>query len=179
MHRYALSQRLLHWLIALMVLGVLAVGMIFAILEFDGTLATFGKDTTNALYKYHKTFGVIILAAMIVRIAVKLACGKPDYAVPLTRFEHVASNAVHGLLYLLLILQPVVGWLATGASGYPVEFFGWTLPPILGKDKETGEFLYGLHGVFGWMLLILVGLHIAAALKHTFVNRDGLLWRMF
>ena len=178
MPRYALSQRVLHWLIALMMLGTLAVGMIFAILEFEGTLETFGKDATNMLYKYHKTFGVIILAAMLVRIVVKLRLGKPDYATPLTRFEHIASNAVHGLFYLLIPIQAVLGWLATGASGYPVEFFNWKLPPILGKDKELGTLLYELHGIVGWLLLILVAVHIGAALKHAVLKRDGVLSRM-
>ena len=179
MPRYALIQRLLHWLIALMVLGVLAVGLIFAIYDgFNGTKAAFGADMTNLFYKYHKTFGVLILGFMTVRIAVKLALGKPEYSQPLTKFEHAASNAVHGLLYLLLLAMPVLGWLATGASGFPVEFFNWTLPPILSKDKELGALLYELHGICGWLILILVAAHIGAALKHWLIKRDGLMARM-
>ena len=96
--KYALSQRLLHWIIALMVIGALAVGFLLGFLGFSGVKEAFGIDVTNLLYKYHKTFGVIILGLMVVRIIVKMAKGKPAYDPPLTKFEHSASNAVHGLL---------------------------------------------------------------------------------
>ncbi|MEO1493966.1 MAG: cytochrome b [Pseudomonadota bacterium] len=178
MPRYTLIQRLLHWALALMILGALGVGMIFGILEYKGTVETFGNDMTNTLYKYHKTFGVLILAFMVVRIVVKIRLGKPEYATPLTRFENAASNALHGLFYLLVPLMAVLGWLATGASGFPVEFFNWTLPAILGKDKELGALLFQLHGIVGWILLILVIVHIAAAVKHWLVKRDGVMARM-
>lgn len=178
MPRYALIQRVLHWLIAFLVLGALGVGMIFGFLEFKGTLETFGKDMTNTLYKYHKTFGVLILGLMVLRIIVKLMLGKPAYATPLTKFENAASNAVHGLIYLLVPVMAILGWLATGASGFPVEFFNWQLPAILSKDKELGATLYEWHGTIGWILLILVAVHIAAALKHWLIKRDGLMSRM-
>lgn len=176
--KYTLSQRLLHWIIALMVLGALAVGFLLGFLGFSGVKDTFGIDITNLLYKYHKTFGVLILGLMVIRIIVKLAKGKPDYAQPLNRFEHVASNAVHGLLYLCLFAMPVLGWLGTGANGFPVEFFNWKLPPILAKDKELGGLLMWLHGIVGWTLAALIVLHIGGALKHAIVNRDGVLQRM-
>ena len=179
MPRYALIQRLLHWAIALVVLGALAIGLIFAIYDgFAGTKEAFGEATTNLFYKYHKTFGVIILFAMIVRILVKLRLGKPAYAQPLSRFEHVASNAVHGLLYLGLLIMPVLGWLGTAAGGFPVQFFGWTLPGLIGKDKALYEILMEFHGVIGWIMLICVLMHIGGALKHWLVNKDGVMTRM-
>ena len=178
MYRYPFIQRLLHWTIAVLVIGALAVGMIFGFLEYKGTVETFGQAMTNTLYKYHKTFGVIILGLMILRIVVKLRRGKPEYETPLTPFEKKASGAVHGLLYILVAAMPVTGWLATGASGFPVEFFHWNLPPILAKDKELGAFLYEAHGVIGWLILILVAVHIGAALKHAFVKKDRVLRRM-
>lgn len=176
--KYALSQRLLHWIIALMVLGALAVGMLLGFLGFSGVKDTFGIDVTNLLYKYHKTFGVLILGLMVIRIAVKLAKGAPDYAQPLTKFEYSASNAVHGLLYLCLFAMPVLGWLGTGANGFPVEFFNWKLPPILAKDKELGGLLMELHGIVGWTLAALIFLHIGGALKHAIVKKDGVLQRI-
>lgn len=176
--KYALSQRILHWIIALMVIGAMIVGNILGFLGFSGVKDTFGIDVTNMLYKYHKTFGVIILGLMIIRIIVKVAKGKPAYSPPLTSFEKAASNAVHGLLYLSLIAMPVFGWLGTGANGFPVEFFNWTLPPIVGKDKELGATLMGLHEIFGWVLAALIVVHIGAALQHAFVKKDGVLQRM-
>ena len=176
--KYALSQRILHWAIALMVIAAMAVGATLGYLGFNGVKETFGIDVTNMLYKYHKTFGIIILGLMIVRIIVKVMKGKPDYSPPLTRFEHVASNAVHGLLYVSLIAMPVFGWLGTGANGFPVEFFDRRLPPIVGKDKELGATLMGLHETFGWILGALIVIHIGAALQHAFVKKDGVLRRM-
>jgi len=176
--KYALSQRLLHWIIALMVLSALSVGFLLGFLGFSGVKDTFGIDTTNLLYKYHKTFGVLILGLMIVRIIVKMAKGKPDYNPPLTKFEHSASNAVHGLLYLCLFAMPVLGWLGTGANGFPVELFNWKLPAILAKDKDLGGLLMELHGTIGWILAALIIIHIGAALKHAIVKKDGVLQRM-
>lgn len=176
--KYAASQRILHWVIALMVIGAMIVGSILGFLGFSGVKDTFGTDVTNMLYKYHKTFGVLILGLMVIRIVVKLTKGKPDYSPPLTKFEHAASNAVHGLLYLSLFAMPVFGWLGTGANGFPVEFFDWKLPPIVGKDKELGATLMGLHEIFGWILGALIVVHIGAALQHAFVKKDGVLRRM-
>jgi len=176
--KYALSQRLLHWIIAAMVIGAMAVGMLLGFLGFSGVKDTFGIDITNLLYKYHKTFGILILGLMVIRIIVKLAKGKPDYSPPLTKFEHAASNAVHGLLYACLFAMPVLGWLGTGANGFPVEFFNWKLPAILAKDKDLGGLLMQLHEIVGWVLAALIIVHIGAALKHAIVKKDGVLQRM-
>lgn len=176
--KYSGTQRALHWLTALLVLPTLAAGLMLWWLGYEGTVATFGQATTNMIYKYHKTFGVIILALMVVRIIVKMRSEKPPYANPLSDFERIASNSVHGLLYVALIAQPALGWLATGASGFPVEFFGWNLPPLIGKDKELGATLYQLHGLVGFALVLLIGAHIGGAMMHGVIKRDGVLQRM-
>ncbi|MCU0935604.1 MAG: cytochrome b [Gammaproteobacteria bacterium] len=176
--RYTLVQRLLHWIIALLVLGLLAVGMIFFFLDFEGTKNTFGREVTDALYTYHKSFGILVLALMILRVALRVVLGAPPYARPLPAFQRVASHAVHGLLYLTLLAMPVVGWLATAAGGYPVQFFDWTLPGLLAKDKALAETLFWLHGTLGWVIIGLLAVHIGAALMHWLVKRDGVMGRM-
>ncbi len=176
--RYTLVQRLLHWLIALLVLGLLAVGMIFFFLDFEGTKNTFGREVTDALYTYHKTFGILVLALMILRVALRVVLGAPPYAPPLPAFLRVASHAVHGFLYLALLAMPVVGWLATAAGGYPVQFFDWTLPGLVAKDKALAETLFWLHGALGWVIIGLLVVHIGAALMHWLVKRDGVMARM-
>ena len=103
MERYAFSQRLLHWVIAVLVLGALTVGWTLGTLGYKGVVDTFGQDMTNTLYKYHKTFGVIILGLMLVRIVLKLMLPKPAYAEPLSNFDRIASNSVHGILYVALV----------------------------------------------------------------------------
>lgn len=178
MPRYALIHRLLHWALAGIVLVTLTVGMIFMFLGFEGTLATFGQPMTDQLYTYHKTFGIVILGLMLLRLVVRLVFGKPDYRPPIAAWERRVSTAVHASLYALLIVQPIIGWAATAAGGYPVQFFGWNLPGFLSKDEALSETLYGVHGLFGWLILILVLVHLAGALRHWLVKRDQVMTRM-
>ena len=176
--RYAPVQRGLHWLIALLVVGVFAGGQIIDNYGFEGMKAAFGLDMTNRIYMLHKTFGIVILALMAARIAARLTFGKPEYRPPLSPIEAKASAAVHGLFYVLLILMPVLGWAATATGGFPVQFFGWNLPPLFGKDEALSETLFGLHGAVGSVIALLVVVHVAAAIRHAAVNRDGVMRRM-
>jgi cytochrome b561 len=121
---------------------------------------------------------VVLLGLMTLRIVLKLTLGKPDYAPPLPRFNKIASEAVHGMLYLALLAQPVLGWLATAAGGFPVQFFSANLPGFLSKDKALYETLIGLHGTVGWLIAGLLVLHIGGALMHRFVHRDNVMTRM-
>lgn len=176
--RYSLIQRLVHWAVAIIAIGVLAIGLTLGWLGFDGVKAKFGMDTTNFLYKYHKSFGVVLLGLMTLRVLLKLSLGKPEYRPALPRFNKAASEAVHGLLYVALLAQPVIGWAATAAGGFPIEFFGWVLPGFLSKDPELSKTLYGLHGAIGWMIVALIAVHVGAALMHWLVLRDNVMKRM-
>jgi cytochrome b561 len=176
--RYTLIQRLVHWAVAVIAICVLIVGLILGILGFDGVKETFGIEVTNLLYKYHKTFGVVLLGLMTLRIVLKLTLGQPEYDPPLPSFNKSASAAVHGLIYVALLVQPVLGWLATAAGGFPVEFFSYKLPGLISKDPELSKTLYGLHGSVGWLLIVLITIHIGAALMHRYVKRDTVMHRM-
>lgn len=176
--KYLPIQRILHWLIALMALAALSLGIMLDQYGFDGLKAAFGIETTNLIYKSHKTLGILILGSMVLRLFLRLNIEAPDYDPPLTTFEHIASHAVHGLLYLILLALPAVGWLATGASGFPVEFFNWNLPALLSKDPDLGKLLYGIHGAMAKVLFFLIIFHIAGALFHAIIKKDGVLSRM-
>ena len=176
--RFSLIQRLLHWLLALLVIPALGVGLTLGWLGFDGTKDAFGEGVTNALYTGHKTMGVLILALMTLRLVTRLTLGAPPPVPTLTGFERLASQVVHALLYLVLLAQPIVGWLATAAGGYPVQFLAWNLPGLIAKDPALSEQLFQLHGLLGWALLALLALHIGAALMHWLVKRDGVMRRM-
>jgi len=178
MTRYTLLQRLIHWAVAVIAVCVLAAGVTLGVLGFDGLKNGYGIEVTNFVYKYHKTFGVVLLGLMTLRLIVKLIQGRPEYDPPLPRFNKSASAAVHGLLYVALLVQPVLGWLATAAGGFPVEFFSSKLPGLIGKDKALSETLYGLHGAVGWTIIALIAIHVGAALMHAFVKRDTVMQRM-
>lgn len=176
--RFSLVQRLLHWLLALLVIPALGVGMTLGWLGFDGARDAFGMEVTNALYTGHKTIGVLILALMTLRLVLRLTLGAPPPVPTLTQFERLASQAVQAAMYLVLLALPLVGWLGTAAGGYPVQFFAWTLPGLIGKDPALSEQLFELHGLLGWALLALLALHIGGALRHWLVKRDGVMRRM-
>ena len=176
--KYTPLQRVLHWAIALAVLGVLAGGLLIGFLGFKGVTELLGTEARNLLYKYHKTFGLIILAAMVLRLVVKARRGAPAYNPELTPFQAQASSMVHKALYLALLAMPVLGWLATDALNFPVEFFNWTVPQFIDKNKELGDTLFWLHGIVGWAIVGLLAVHIGAALFHAIVLRDSVLKRM-
>jgi cytochrome b561 len=160
------------------VLLVLAGGMLLGILGFKGVTETFGAPIRNLIYTYHKTFGLIILAAMVLRLALRLRHGAPPYQPPLPAWQATISGLVHKALYVCLFAMPVLGWLATDAANYPVEFFAWSLPQFIDKDKELGALLYGAHEIIGWILAGLIAMHIGAALHHWLIKRDTVMQRM-
>jgi cytochrome b561 len=178
MPRYPLIHRILHWAVAIIVLWQAGVGLVFMFLEFEGTLATFGQPWTDRLYTYHKTFGIVVLVLMLARLGIRLAIGRPDYRPPITTSERRLSGWVHAGLYAGLIAQPIVGWAATAAGGYPVQFFGWVLPGFLSKNEDLSETLYEVHGTIGAIIVLLVLLHVAGALRHWLVLRDRVMTRM-
>jgi cytochrome b561 len=160
-----------------MTLGLLAVGLTFWTLGYDGTVTLFGNDTTNLLYKYHKTFGILVFALMILRVALRRANPPPGYSRPLTQTERTLSRTTHLLIYALLLAMPVGGWLATAAGGYPVQFFDWELPGLIAKNEALSERLFQLHGFAGMLLLALVVLHMGAGIRH-WMRKDGIMRRM-
>lgn len=177
-NRYALPQRIIHWSVALLVLVSLGTGMLLGWLGFEGARDALGLAATNGLYTTHKTVGVLILALMLMRVLARLGYGKPGYVQPLAPAKRVASSTVHGLLYVLLLTQPVLGWLATATGDFPVDFFGVTLPGLVGVDKALSEVLFEWHGVVAWTILALASLHVAAAVHHWRVLRDEVMHRM-
>lgn len=176
--RYVLVQRIIHWLIALLVVGMLAAGGTLGIYGFEGLRDGVGIEATNLIYKYHKTTGIIVLALMLLRVALRAAYPPPPYSMWVGTGFRFAGRLNHFALYALLIAQPLVGWSATAAGGFPIEFFEWKLPPLLAKDPPLSEALYALHGAIGTAIAVLVVLHAIAALYHWRARRDGVMERM-
>ncbi|MDB5572317.1 MAG: cytochrome [Hyphomicrobiales bacterium] len=168
---YAPVSKTLHWVTAVLVLGLIPAGIVMVNIG-EGALQ-------NLLFNMHRSFGVVVFALALWRVAARIAYGAPAAAAGLTRFERVASTTVHYALYALLIAQPVVGWLMTSAYPVDVSVFGlFTLPHLVHEDKALFEALQRAHFVGGLTMAGLVLVHIGAALKHTFVDKDTVLWRM-
>ncbi len=137
--------RTLHWLMALLIFGALALGV-------WATQLPRGDLRSEVLF-VHKSFGVTVLALIVVRILARLLLGTPPYTVPLDRLTHVAAGAGHLLLYALMIALPVSGYLMSISGGHAVSFFGlFTLPNLVGQDKALAESAGQAHYVFAWAI---------------------------
>lgn len=135
----------------------------------------------DSLFNYHKSFGQLIWFIAVLRVINRLVAGAPAPVETLTAFERTASKSVHGLLYVLIVLVPILGYFGTGAYPAPLTFFFWELPNLVPeslKGEASSRLLLELHQKSGIAMAILVSLHIAAALYHQFVKGDAVLGRM-
>lgn len=171
---YSGAQKLLHWVIALIVFVMIPVGIYMV---WRGGATNFDA-TTNQLYTAHKTFGFIVLLLAIARIVVRVRTGSPAPEASLTRLQVVASEAVHGLLYVFLLCVPLLGWAGASAYGARGVLGGFSLPEILGKNSVLGEMILKYHAYAAILLALLIGAHIGAALFHRLILKDGVLKRM-
>ena len=104
---------------------------------------------------------------------------RPPADAPMPAWQARAAHLTHGLLYVLFFAVPLAGWAYSSASGYPIVWFGvLQLPDLVGKDKALADTFKELHELLAYGLAALVVLHVAGALKHQFIDRDGLLARM-
>jgi cytochrome b561 len=162
---------LLHWL--------LFVGVIL-----NWQLAEKAHDLPRAergdLMGWHFTVGITILLLTVLRIVWRLTHRPPPLDPALHQWERTLAHITHFLFYFLLLALPLLGWIGISASGSTINFWGlfdW-FPMSLGLDKKTGHGLLEIHGTMGTVMLWLIVLHVAGALKHTFWDKDGNLFRM-
>jgi cytochrome b561 len=169
--RYSGFARLMHWLVAVMILGSIAAGLIMVNLK--------PGDLQNQLYSTHKAFGIVILALVAVRVLYRLINGAPPPEPSLSPLKRFVSQATHYALYALLIAMPILGWAGTSAFGAPVPIFGlFDMPPLLAKDQELAKQIFQWHEFGAYAMAALVIIHAGAALHHHFVLKDNVLRRM-
>jgi cytochrome b561 len=131
------------------------------------------------LLEGHRHFGLLVLLLFAVRVFVRARLGRLPAAAGTPWPMRVAAGATHVALYALLLAMPLLGWALSNAQGKPVHFLGATLPALVGDDEDLADRLQAWHIDAAWVLLALVCLHVAAALFHHFVLRDGVLRRMW
>ena len=168
--KYDKGARALHWLSALLVIGTLLAGWKMVGLPFS--------PLKVKAFNWHTWAGITVLALTLLRVVWR-ATHKPPVPLPMPAWQRTVAHALHGLLYLLLLAQPLVGWANSSAAGIPVVWFGvLPLPDFVPQDKSLAENLEHLHGLLGLLLATLIALHVLAALKHHFIDRDDTLRRM-
>jgi len=165
----------LHWLLAVALVGLFAVGIYMADLPFS--------PTRLKLYNWHKWAGVTILALSAARLLWRLAKRPP--ALPkriqdaMPGWQTTAFHATHHLMYVLFFAVPLTGWAYSSAAGFPIVWFGvLPLPDFVPVDKALAEMIKPFHELTAFALAALVIAHVGAALKHQFIDRDRLLGRM-
>jgi cytochrome b561 len=168
---YSLTARALHWITAVLVLTAIPVGVL-AVNASAGPLQ-------DSLYDLHRSIGATIIAVLAVRLGYRLT--HPPLPLPddVPRFQQLVAHATHWTLYVLLIVQPLLGWVATSAYGAPIHVFGlFELPPIWPHDEPLSQRLFVAHQLIGLAITLLVAAHIGAALYHHFIRKDRVLMRM-
>jgi cytochrome b561 len=167
------AVRLLHWISAVMIVTMLAVGTIMV--RVDDTGIRFD------LYQSHKAFGIAVLSVTLLRLLARLVLAPRGPAVPGPRWQSLAASAAHGALYLLIVAVALSGWTMASATPLPIptSVFGlFDLPAIVRRDLETYKLAKAWHGWLTKALLAVALLHVVAALKHHFIDRDHVLRRM-
>jgi cytochrome b561 len=160
----------LHWLLALMIVGTFAVGLYMTSLPFS--------PQRVKLYNWHKWAGVLILSLSAARLLWRLG-HRPPADLPMPAWQRRSAHAAHLALYVLFFAVPLAGWAYSSAAGFPVVLFGvLPLPDFVPVDRELSEAIKPFHGWLAYALAAVVALHVAAALKHHFVDRDATLLRM-
>jgi len=164
--RYGLFSRLLHWLMALMIFAMIGIGTYMADLDK-------GEPLRPQLYALHKAVGVTLLALAVLRILWILMSRPPAMPQVLRRWEVMLAKATIGLLYLLMLLTPIAGYLMSNAAGRPISYFGlFDMPVLIGENHDLHEVLGALHEFLAFSILALVGLHVLGALKHRLIDKD-------
>ena len=169
--RYSATAIVLHWLMAALVVAGFSLGWSMVDLPFSPTRLRW--------YSWHKWIGVTVLGLAALRLVWRLSHAPPSLPDTVPAWQRRASTATHWLLYGLMLSTPVAGWLFSSAKGLPTVYLGlWQLPDLVARDDALAAVLKAGHMVLAYGLAALVGLHVAAALKHHFIDRDAVLARM-
>ena len=169
--RYTITAIVLHWL----TFALIACGFSLALYMVDLPLS----PSKLKYFSWHKWIGVTVFLLALARIAWRLTHRPPALPQDIPRWQQRAATANHVLLYALIVIIPISGWLYSSAAGVPTVYFGvLPLPDLVTRDKALAAQLKWAHITLNYTLLAVVFAHVAAAIKHHFVERDDVLRRM-
>lgn len=170
--RYTLTAIGLHWVMAVMILVAIAMGWYMVDLPFDDTRAWF--------FRHHKNVGLTVALLLMLRLWWRVRHPAPPLPGDVPSWERTAATISHRTLYVLMALIPVAGFFTTSFTGYPTYYLG--IPVDLGSWADENEFFNdifaAIHTFLAYSLLVLVLIHVAAALRHLIVKRDTIFQRM-
>lgn len=168
---YTPLAKSLHWLMAIMIAGMLALGLYMHDLPFS--------PEKLRLYSWHKWFGVTLFVLVWVRLAWRVRHPAPTPPATLSPLMHRAAHAGHAALYILMITIPLSGWLMSSAQGFQTVWFGLIpIPDLISRDRALADLLVLVHKTLNLSLMLILAGHVLAALWHHFILKDDTLRRM-
>jgi len=167
---YTLTAVRLHWLIT----GLIGVALVMGWVMTDMAITPLRLK----VYNWHKWVGITILWLAALRILWRVT-HRPPAMVTMPAWQRIAAHSLHGVLYLLMLAQPFSGWIYSNAAGVPIVYLRLLpLPNLVMKDKALADSWREVHETLGWVLVAVLAVHLLAALKHHFIDRDDTLRRM-
>jgi len=169
--RYTRTAIVLHWLIAAAITGMVFLGW---------WMLSIPKDPPGprvSAFNLHKSIGITVFWVMVARLVWRLS-HRPPPLPPLPLWQQRAATGVHALLYTCLFMMPLSGFMASSFSGRAIVYFGHALPVWLSRNEAMSEFFYRVHFVVSWVIITAVAIHVLAALRHHWIERDNVLRRM-
>ena len=172
MQRYTITAIILHWLTALLIISAFVMGLVMV--DIPGL-----TPTKLRYFSWHKWLGVTVLMLAVLRVLWRLFHQSPAYPDTMPRWQQSAARGLHMLLYVLIFAVPLSGYFYSLASGVPVVYLGlFELPVLIDANPALKPVLKAVHFWLNMLLAGSVGVHVAGALKHQFIDRDGVLRRM-
>lgn len=168
--QYGLIAKMFHWVIAVMIIGLLPVGLGMGTLE--------NSPFKFQIYALHKSFGLLVFVLGLGRIIWRFVSPPPEHLESHAKWEVTLASAAHFWLYVCIIGMPLSGWLMSNAGEFPVPFFGLQMPALIGKNEGLGDLFSNVHEILGYTLMFVLALHAAGALKHHVIDKDETLKRM-
>lgn len=167
---YGLIAKMFHWLMALLIIGMLALGLYMEELP--------PSPDKYAIYGLHKSFGLLVLWLVGARIIWRLSNKQPKPQETHQKWERILAKIVHLLLYIAMIGMPLTGWMMSSFGGHDVAFFGIKMPALSAENKDISKIMNEIHSILAFTLMGIIGLHFVGALKHHFIDKDETLKRM-
>lgn len=170
---YRLPARLIHWIMALLVLGMIPVGFLMV---QEGL----SRPLQNTLFISHKNIGVLLLVLIVIRILYRWRNAPPPKPAHLPGWQVKVAGLTHGLLYALLVIMPLAGYVRVRAGGFPIEALdAMGIPALVPRSDALAASAKAVHFYGALALALLVALHVGAALQHVIIKRDGVFERMW
>lgn len=169
--KLSIPTMVLHWSVALLMIAATTVGIVMEQMA--------RSPEQREIMNIHKSIGLLILVLALVRIVWRVKEGKLPSLGAMPRWQEISAASIHGILLLLTVVMPISGIMMSVANGRAISFFGTTVIPSSNLDVAwLDQLAHVVHGGGKWAIIIAVGVHVAAAIKHQFIDKDGTIARM-